>query len=579
MDFFDKKKLLLASGGENDLADWRYYDAGGGTVYLYEYLGQGQEIDGKLFLDVPEHNGKSFIGSYSISGTANMPFYAQNKFDVIRLNNRPFLNNDASNAFCENPRLYSVFQFDSNIINMCNAFRNCTNLQVPGDYDFINFKYTLPPSVKDASNCFYNCRSLYSNIFIPKTITNAAYMFCACYNLPSSFNAVNLFQNCYYLQDAEAVFNGGMPYPINYVGTFANCYNLKSARHAFAVGTVARAYNMYKCFYDCRNLVYAPTRFSNVTNLDYAFYNCYSMNLAVDWDAFSHGQACHTADFAFYNARIPTAANFFYNCSELKHAYNTFGRIKFSNSRIVSNAFRNCKNLINAGGAFFSTSAIASDYTFAECPNLQTVANAFYNCTFLQYANDCFYNSNNIINATAVFFNCYNLKTNVALPNSIKYVDYAFHNCINIPVSPQTKFRNYTNLINASHCFSGCNQISNMYGVFTNCYNLQYADETVPYNVTQIAWCFRNCNSLTGNITIRSPRIGNIVNAFAGHNASLRKNIRIYFTYANGVNSATYNQFKANNVFKGTSGNAAGTNPMYNSTSNFYVYNLGAAPF
>lgn len=348
---------------------------------------------------------------------------------------------------------------------------------------------------------------------------------------------------------------------------FYNCCNLLSVKN-ISEGFYG-AKNISYTFYNCVNFnqdIKIPDRY-NIVNISYAFYNCgkYSGNLAGSY------HICRklvNASYAFYNSSVTNA----YEC------------------------FRYCFNLINASNAFYNTNITNAFYCFYACYNLSN-GDAFNGCSYLK-------------NMHGTYDNCQNLRDNVQIPYSVEDMYGTFNGCSNLPAGYLSSGRfngaKYTALRDLQKCFSNCtlltksvnafmhlnvpqtsvnycleycNSITNMERTFGESAGIWSANDTVPYNVTQLAACFKNCSNLRGNIYIRSPKITNIVNTFYGSNNSLRKNIYIYFKYANGVNSATYNQFKANNTYKGTSGNGAGVEPMYNSTSNFYVYNLGLAPF
>ena len=117
-------------------------------------------------------------------------------------------------------------------------------------------------------------------------------------------------------------------------------------------------------------------------------------------------------------------------------------------------------------------------------------------------------------------------------------------------------------------------------GVFCNMsYPTHYylGDSSHGFGVTSIHVLFYGTNTSAINVWIYPPNITNITNAFEKPNASYRKNVYIYFRYKNGVNTPTFTAFAKNAIYKGTSGNT-GSQSMYNSKSNFYVYNIGVCP-
>ncbi len=80
--------------------------------------------------------------------------------------------------------------------------------------------------------------------------------------------------------------------------------------------------------------------------------------------------------------------------------------------------------------------------------------------------------------------------------------------------------------------------------LFDNCYSLQQVPTGFSnIRCTNLANAFSYCSNLSGNIYIGSDSVSNATGCFNG--TSLPKNVYIPFTYANGVNTQTYNTFNA----------------------------------
>ena len=110
--------------------------------------------------------------------------------------------------------------------------------------------------------------------------------------------------------------------------------------------------------------------------------------------------------------------------------------------------------------------------------------------------------------------------------------------------------RNLTSVTNINfHDYSGY-PVRSLYRTFYNCRNLEYIS-AIPNTVTSMQETLRNCN--VSDLTILSTELQTFTDAFDPW-----RNIYIYFKYANGANTKTYNLLK--NVYQGE------------------LYNLGIAP-
>lgn len=194
-------------------------------------------------------------------------------------------------------------------------------------------------------------------------------------------------------------------------------------------------------------------------------------------------------------------------------------------------------------------------YMFNGCTNLQHVYrlnknvtnlySAFYNCTSLVESPII---PDNVIDIEGAYSGCTNLVKAPIIPNSVRYIRRAFRECtnmINTPIIPE-------GVESLSFTFSDCtnittapiipNSVTDMSYAFRFCEKLTTVS-IIPNNVTRMEETFCGCTSLTGDITIKSTEITNATNCFLS--TSLTKNVYMPITYANGVNTATYNSFVA----------------------------------
>jgi hypothetical protein len=100
-------------------------------------------------------------------------------------------------------------------------------------------------------------------------------------------------------------------------------------------------------------------------------------------------------------------------------------------------------------------------------------------------------------------------------------------------------FAECQNLVNAPDI---PNSVTNMHDTFYNCHNLTTAPN-IGSGAINVRATFRLCENLTGNIFVHSTNVNDAYNFVDG--TSLEKDIYIPLTYANGVNTSTYNAFVA----------------------------------
>jgi len=152
------------------------------------------------------------------------------------------------------------------------------------------------------------------------------------------------------------------------------------------------------------------------------------------------------------------------------------------------------------------------EYAFANCSNLTTLPNPFYDTSELNTSEYMFYNCSSLVDASMVDFGqavymhrtfegCTNLVNIPTIPNTAKYISYMFTNCsslVNAPVIPN-------GVIDMDDTFYGCtslttpptipNTVETMGSCFAYCSNLQ-TPSNIPSGVEDLSWTFYKCGNL-----------------------------------------------------------------------------------
>ena len=284
------------------------------------------------------------------------------------------------------------------------------------------------------------------------------------------------------------------------------------------------------------------------------------------------------------NNKVSSLSGTFFNCTNFN--YN----IQIPNSvTTMSSTFSNCTNFNQNIQIPNSVTNMSS--TFSNCTNFNqniqipnsvtNMSSTFSNCTAL---NSSITIGNSVTNMSNTFLGCTNFNQSITIPNNVTNMYHTFFNC--------TKFNQDIQILNG---------VTTLIGTFYNCSKLA-KDITIPESVTIIGnkpivntttytmtyniqeGMFYNCNALTGNIRILSTEIEQAAFAFPRNNA-YRRNVYIYFQYANGVNTQTYNTFKSrggatyDNSGDTPSSSALSYNRLTDNTCNTYIINAGLAPW
>ena len=547
------------------------------------------------------------------------PFINNQDIERVNLQSVPWGNNSMIKAFYNCNNLVEVDGINNNIINMASAFNNCTHL---------NCNIQIPSSVECLGHTFRNCKYLNQNIQIPNSVTNMYDTFSSCYNLNQNIqipnSVVNLqstFSSCYNFNRSIQIPNS----VTSMYNTFSNCYNLnQNIQIPNSVTDMSYTFRM------CSNLNQNIQIPNSVVDMIGTFYNC--SNIGDSWINIRSLNVTG-ATGCFNTANASCIPNVFIIAQGLsgtntltKNAFNDAGwswsdgavvgtspnqirswsigwsnyNMAFNNTHYILNVWRGTMDtflnnnvtwttpqvpeVFKELGANFSVainrrcfrtnSTITGIDLGTNIPwvgnvigsgtNAKTRNGACQNCFNLTYAKGVI--RGDVTDASSTFDRCYNIKNkdlSIVWPDSITkwYVTYEMTNVTDLPPFGEGA----VNL--QGTCFSA-NSLVNY--------------PVIPPKVTSMVTAFSNgCSaSARGNIFILSPSVASANAAvagafFRGYNASNRRNIYIFYSYSNGTNTTTKTTFMKNAIYRGTTGN--GSNPMYNSTSNIFVFNLSAS--
>ena len=196
--------------------------------------------------------------------------------------------------------------------------------------------------------------------------------------------------------------------------------------------------------------------------------------------------------------------------------------INVSRFELSSDIFKNNQKIVSVDCnhvAFENNSMGKNAWSsaFYYCQNLRSVTNINENITNMSYA----------------FMGCYDLETFPNIPNGVTDITDTFEFCekmVNAPVIPNSvttmdgSFWGCTSLVNAPVI---PNSVTDMYGTFGGCTSLVNAPVIPNSVVGSVESLFEGCESLTGDIVIKSEYINDFNCAFI--DTSLDKNVYIPF--------------------------------------------------
>ena len=427
--------------------------------------------------------------------------------EVVNLYNTPWVNNSMSyvyeetvnnethhyysGAFENCTNLKTVTGINGDVVNIGNAFQNCTSMTDAPDFSSIHSGFgdnaiimtgvfsechnliNTPDMghmffASSMSGAFYNCSNLVHVNNLPSGVLDMSMAFSECQKLESFESFPNLtisgayvsydqaFYNCVNLVNSPTIPSGTM----SMVGTYYNCYNLSNIP-SFPNTVV----NLSLCCCDCKNLSNIPPIPNTVMSLSEAFRNCSSITSSPDMS-----NATNLYDFGFT----------FYGCTGLVNAPD----------------LTNCTNISTMEGTFFACSNLI------ESPVIP----------------------NSVLSLRGTFYGCTNLASASIVPQSVTNMEMTYYACTNLASAPSVS-NSVTTLFN---CYTGCSRL-------TNTPDMNNAKSVINMYAT-----FAFCSGLVGNIFIPSENITNVMYCFYGTEAI--KNVYIPFQN-NGVNTTTFNSF------------------------------------
>ena len=121
------------------------------------------------------------------------------------------------------------------------------------------------------------------------------------------------------------------------------------------------------------------------------------------------------------------------------------------------------------------------------------------------------------------------------------------------------------------------NSVTTASSMLAQCKQIQNFNLVGGFGLTTITYLFDYCNTRDINVWLEAPNVTSLANVFRGYVKTQRKNVYIYFKYANGVGTKTFNSF-CTAAFMGSTDKTNFANPRFNATTNIYFYNIGVCP-
>ena len=154
-----------------------------------------------------------------------------------------------------------------------------------------------------------------------------------------------------------------------------------------------------------------------------------------------------------------------------------------------------------------------------------------------------------VTDLSGLLTNNYMFDRNLVIPNSVTNMERAFNSC--------TKLNKSIDIPDS---------VTQMYGCFLNCTSLN-----VPINIGKgainVSQAFSWCNNFASTVTIYSTELKVQNSAFSYTDANKSKTVKIYYEYANGVKTKTYNSIVVNSKYR------------WHGSYGVTVANMGKAPW
>jgi hypothetical protein len=519
--YYGTNLIFSSDADRGNLALWRYSnDVIPNKTVLFEYLGD----DWTNTLYVPMCRGNSILNSWiddsSVEPNRNTPFYNNSDVRNVDVQGVP-LSNTAEKFFgsCTSLRDVSNLNFYS-IKKLDNTFRACSKF---------NRRVRIPTSVTSMNSTFIRCSYLNQNFSIPSGVLNATYTFQECKNMSNAW--INIFSAN--IENASGFYSSGVPFVWNYS---PNC--LIPMR--YINNSYTDTYNAFK------NAGWSIVGDGTI------------VRNSIIWDM----DSIRGWDFILGDYNVYSGNNTHWILRKWNGALSSFLKYSENNLRVTDvkvpeyyTTYSTFPTALNKG-CFYSNNVISSVDFGTRIPwESNTMYEAFLDCS-------------NMKSIVGVVGTCNNARRSLQQMPYLTSMDVIFHEGITDMRAPYTNDYSMTDfppmgsgVLNLRSCFYRCNGLINA--------------PVISNSATQLYNLFYGCSNLRGNIYILSPNVTNIAQSVVGHNNSLRKRFYIYYRYnSNGNYTLTYNQFKKYSVFTGSSGSTPGTEPLFNSVSNMYVYDL-----
>lgn len=287
--------------------------------------------------------------------------------------------------------------------------------------------------------------------------------------------------------------------------------------------------NMGMFFSNCRALNYPVVIPDSVTNVNYSFCNCRALNSSVKLPN-----------------NVKALLNTFQNCTALNQAI----AIPSSVTDMMS-AFLDCSSL---NKSITIPSSVTGMYgTFKNCRALNSPITI----------------PSKVTNMYQTFDGCNAFNQPVTIPSSVVNLEYTFHNCFkfNQSITMSTPASVYSIRNTFQNCYALNKPItvnsSRLSYIFAGCNNLN-SPITLGTLIKEIDYAFSGCTNFGSTVTIYSTEITTLNGRIP---STKPKQVYIYFQYANGVYTKTYNIMVTNSSKK------------WDGVNNTTVIDMGKAPW
>ena len=273
----------------------------------------------------------------------------------------------------------------------------------------------------------------------------------------------------------------------------------------------ANVTSLWQTFYNCTNLVNAPTIPANVTSMSATFQNCFNL----------------TGNIYIYTNKLSSYANTFYGTTKAKNVY--MYNVGYNTTANSWNAWNNSSTGVNGknGVTLVNLGNWENSMWTYSTSGMNSLVTQYKGSETNVYVPDYINGRNTVINAS-----CFERSSTIRSAR--------FGSAVKINSGNASRLFYYCP--NLTICYNVPDNITNMQQTFMGCHNLKTAP-IIPANVENVVSCFDNCYNVTGNIVVKSNRISNAGMQYFFYNAKATKKVYLPKT---GYNS-TANSWAAAN--------------------------------